>query len=93
MSDRFLLEEAGDEEYGFSWDIKELRDGKLIHVGTFLDKKNAEEFLASRRWLDTMAEFKMGLVAEGLLTDGGVVKLAPKPRTRTVPVKPKAKKR
>lgn len=75
---RWLIEASEENEFGEYWDIKKLDGDKLEHIATFNKKVHAEDFLAARKWMDTLGDGMMSL-------DIG----RPKPKPRP---KPKAKR-
>lgn len=67
MADCWFMSEEGDDDMGWVWDIKELVDGKLIHICSVTTEDRCRHILAALRWVDELGEFKMGLKADAFI--------------------------
>lgn len=90
MSERWFLEDAGDDELGFVWNLMLLEDGRLRCVAEYREELAATQGLAAHRWLDTMADGRMSLKVEGLvIASDGRVRPAPRKKAALVAQKKK----
>ena len=78
MTERWFMSEEGDEEFGWTWDIKELVDGKLQHICTANSEEKCRHILHALQWVDGLGEFKMGLRADGFIFNNGI----PRPKKK-----------
>lgn len=91
--ERYLIEDVGDDELGINFDIKEVDDhGKLTHVATFFDRRKAEEFIGARRWVESLAEFKMLGEVPGFKISPETGRMTKRRTPQVAPTKKKAPK-
>lgn len=77
----WFLEESGDEEIGYSWNLMHLENGRLRCVAQYLDEGYAEQGLSAHIWVDSLGSGIMRLAMEGIVfrADNGKVWVPPEP--------------
>ena len=79
--DRWFLEDGGDEEFGFQWNLMLHEGGRLRCVAQYTEELYAVQGLAAHKWLDSFGAGRLSLSMEGIVFDAsGNAKKAPKPR-------------
>ena len=90
MADRWFIEDAGDDDFGYQWNLMLLENGKLRCIAEYHDEAHATNALAAHKWLDAFREGRMSLSMEGIVIDGntGVIRKARKKvEKKPVPVR------
>ncbi len=68
MSERYLIEEDGNPEDGYSWNIM-LNDGRLRCIAQCLDEQYAEQIVSALKWVDALGSGMMKLAMDGIAID------------------------
>lgn len=67
--ERWFLENGGDDEFGFQWNLMLQENGRLRCVAQYLEEDYAVQGLAAHKWLDSLGSGKMSLAMEGIVID------------------------
>lgn len=79
---RWKIEESGNGEDGFCWNLFEEEEEKLIMRATLYDEKFAKRMKSAMDWQDSLGTGIMRLAQDGVTIDSntGKVWIPPKPR-------------
>lgn len=81
----WLIEESGNMEDGFSWNLFECEDGRLTMRATLYDEKFALKMKSAMDWLDSLGSGLMRLAQDGIIIDTNTGKVWTPPKTRRTP--------
>lgn len=80
--ERWFLENGGDDEFGFQWNLMLQENGRLRCVAQYLEEDYAVQGLAAHKWLDSLGSGKMSLAMEGIVIDSNTGKVWEAPKRR-----------
>ena len=83
--DRWFLENGGDQDYGFQWNLMLHEDGRLRCVAQYLEEQYAVQGLAAHKWLDSLGSGMMRLSMDGIILDSNTGKVWKAPKTTRAP--------
>ena len=86
---KYYVCEEGDEDFGFTWDLFQDEQEKIVKIGTFYSEAHALRCASALSWQDVLGEGRMSLAMDGISFGAdGKPRKARKPREiRTKPKK------
>ncbi len=82
---RWKIEESGNGEDGFCWNLFEAEGDSLSMRATLYDHKFAMKMKAAMDWLDTLGSGYMSLALEGIAIDTNTGRVWEPPKTKRKP--------
>ena len=63
---RYAIEEEGDEDLGFSWNVMLIDGDRVKCVAQCMDEKFAQRFISAQKWADSVESGLLSLKMEGI---------------------------
>jgi len=71
MSDTYFIQEAGDDDLGYSWEVfsNDNKGHRLVQICSCMDEKIAERIVSALKWQASLGDGFMGLAQDGIIFD------------------------
>ena len=83
--ERWFIEESGDPDLGFTWNILRLDGNRLVCWAQCFDESHATQIVSALKWQDALGQGRMSLAQDGITFNANTGEIWTPPKGRRAP--------